>query len=106
MTPFGGVGQSGFGAYHGKTGFDEFLHQRTILQRTTLIPQAATLPTPLHPVNNQYPWYVVPFLHHMFITGIFDKAIGATTKVSKASIAAAAAYVAYKVYPQLSISMF
>jgi len=29
-TPFGGVGQSGMGAYHGKTGFDAMSHQRTI----------------------------------------------------------------------------
>jgi coniferyl-aldehyde dehydrogenase len=29
-TPFGGVGQSGWGAYHGKTGFDTFTHRRTV----------------------------------------------------------------------------
>lgn len=29
-APFGGVGQSGSGAYHGKTGFDTFSHHRTI----------------------------------------------------------------------------
>jgi len=29
-TPFGGVGQSGMGAYHGKAGFDALSHQRTI----------------------------------------------------------------------------
>jgi coniferyl-aldehyde dehydrogenase len=29
-APFGGVGRSGWGAYHGKTGFDAFTHQRTI----------------------------------------------------------------------------
>lgn len=28
--PFGGVGMSGMGAYHGKTGFDTFSHQRVI----------------------------------------------------------------------------
>ncbi len=28
--PFGGVGRSGMGAYHGKTGFDTFSHKRVI----------------------------------------------------------------------------
>ncbi|WP_174187855.1 coniferyl aldehyde dehydrogenase [Nocardia barduliensis] len=29
-APFGGVGNSGMGAYHGKTGFDTFSHLRTV----------------------------------------------------------------------------
>uniref|UniRef100_A0A7S2NGD7 Aldehyde dehydrogenase domain-containing protein n=1 Tax=Zooxanthella nutricula TaxID=1333877 RepID=A0A7S2NGD7_9DINO len=40
---FGGVGSSGFGAYHGRTGFLEFSHKRTILYRTAeghLFPKA------------------------------------------------------------------
>jgi coniferyl-aldehyde dehydrogenase len=31
-APFGGVGKSGWGAYHGKRGFDELSHERTITQ--------------------------------------------------------------------------
>lgn len=34
--PFGGVGASGFGAYHGKYGFDCFSHQKSILHKTFL----------------------------------------------------------------------
>lgn len=30
-APFGGVGRSGMGAYHGKAGFDAFSHQRTVV---------------------------------------------------------------------------
>ncbi|WP_026342939.1 aldehyde dehydrogenase family protein [Nocardia sp. BMG111209] len=30
-APFGGVGHSGMGAYHGRTGFDTFSHQRTVV---------------------------------------------------------------------------
>jgi coniferyl-aldehyde dehydrogenase len=30
-APFGGVGRSGMGAYHGKTGFDTFSHYRTVV---------------------------------------------------------------------------
>jgi len=29
--PFGGVGPSGMGAYHGKAGFDAFSHQKSVL---------------------------------------------------------------------------
>jgi coniferyl-aldehyde dehydrogenase len=30
-APFGGVGSSGIGAYHGKAGFDAFSHYRTVV---------------------------------------------------------------------------
>jgi len=33
--PFGGVGDSGMGAYHGKAGFDTFSHRRAVVRRTT-----------------------------------------------------------------------
>lgn len=33
--PFGGVGSSGIGNYHGKYGFETFSHQKAILERTT-----------------------------------------------------------------------
>ncbi len=33
--PFGGVGNSGMGCYHGKFSFDTFSHHRSILQKTT-----------------------------------------------------------------------
>jgi acyl-CoA reductase-like NAD-dependent aldehyde dehydrogenase len=33
--PFGGLGESGFGAYHGHAGFDAFSHQRAVLRRAT-----------------------------------------------------------------------
>jgi aldehyde dehydrogenase (NAD+) len=33
--PFGGVGDSGMGAYHGKRGFDAFSHQKSVLRKPT-----------------------------------------------------------------------
>ncbi len=35
-TPFGGVGNSGMGSYHGRDGFDAFSHRKTVLSTTTL----------------------------------------------------------------------
>lgn len=32
-APFGGIGESGMGQYHGKWGFDEFTHARTVLRQ-------------------------------------------------------------------------
>lgn len=34
--PFGGVGYSGMGAYHGKHSFDTFSHSRSVMKTTTL----------------------------------------------------------------------
>lgn len=31
--PFGGVGESGMGAYHGKFSFDAFTHKKAVLYR-------------------------------------------------------------------------
>jgi aldehyde dehydrogenase (NAD+) len=33
--PFGGVGASGLGAYHGRAGFETFSHRRAVLERST-----------------------------------------------------------------------
>ena len=33
--PFGGCGESGMGAYHGKFGFDTFTHKKSILDKKT-----------------------------------------------------------------------
>ena len=33
--PFGGVGESGTGSYHGKSGFDTFSHFKSVLGKPT-----------------------------------------------------------------------
>jgi len=33
MLPFGGIGESGMGSYHGKTTFDTFSHSKSVLKR-------------------------------------------------------------------------
>ncbi len=42
--PFGGVGASGMGAYHGRTGFDTFSHRKAVLRRGTRVDPALTYP--------------------------------------------------------------
>ncbi|MFI0968290.1 aldehyde dehydrogenase family protein [Streptomyces sp. NPDC021080] len=49
-APFGGVGQSGSGAYHGKVGFDTFSHQRTITQ--SLLP-VGVAPSSMPPYTDE-----------------------------------------------------
>ena len=34
-VPFGGVGESGMGSYHGKTGFNAFSHHKTVMSKPT-----------------------------------------------------------------------
>lgn len=36
-TPFGGVGESGMGCYHGKFGFDTFSHYKTVMKKSSII---------------------------------------------------------------------
>jgi aldehyde dehydrogenase (NAD+) len=42
--PFGGVGESGMGSYHGKFGFDTFSHRRGVHARSTRIDPAMMYP--------------------------------------------------------------
>jgi coniferyl-aldehyde dehydrogenase len=49
-APFGGVGHSGSGAYHGKTGFDTFSHHRTITTSRLPVGLGALLAPPYSPI--------------------------------------------------------
>ena len=44
--PFGGVGASGMGSYHGKSGFDTFSHRRSILKKPFFFDPDAQYPKP------------------------------------------------------------
>jgi aldehyde dehydrogenase (NAD+) len=46
--PFGGVGASGFGRYHGKAGFDTFSYQRGVLNKSFLLDLKWRYPPYLH----------------------------------------------------------
>ncbi len=42
--PFGGVGESGMGAYHGKASFDVFSHKKSVLRKSTYLDVELTYP--------------------------------------------------------------
>jgi hypothetical protein len=42
--PFGGVGESGMGSYHGKFGFDTFSHRRAVHTRSTKVDPSLLYP--------------------------------------------------------------
>ncbi len=44
--PFGGVGESGMGSYHGRASFECFTHQRAVLRRSLRIDPAFRYPPP------------------------------------------------------------
>ncbi|WP_297004544.1 aldehyde dehydrogenase family protein [uncultured Corynebacterium sp.] len=50
-APFGGIGMSGSGAYHGQAGFDTFSHRRTVVQSDLPDIVAASLVAPLPPAR-------------------------------------------------------
>jgi len=42
--PFGGVGHSGMGAYHGKYSFETFSHRRSLIKKSNLIDLSIVFP--------------------------------------------------------------
>ena len=44
--PFGGLGESGQGAYHGRAGFDAFTHRRAVLRRSVRVDTPFRYPPP------------------------------------------------------------
>ena len=61
--PFGGVGASGMGSYHGKAGFDTFSHQKPILQVRGLL--GTNLLKGTKPARPPYGKQVERLLHHL-----------------------------------------
>jgi aldehyde dehydrogenase (NAD+) len=55
---FGGMGESGMGAYHGKTGFDTFTHYKSIVDKKTWL----DLPMRYQPYSKLSSWLIHLFL--------------------------------------------
>ena len=56
--PFGGVGNSGMGSYHGKQSFDTFTHYRSVLKKTNWL----DLPMRYHPYRGEKLRWIRRFL--------------------------------------------
>uniref|UniRef100_A0A7S1M0Q3 Aldehyde dehydrogenase n=1 Tax=Alexandrium catenella TaxID=2925 RepID=A0A7S1M0Q3_ALECA len=82
--PFGGVGESGMGRYHGKWGFDEFSHTRGVMYRSTWLDPPQRYP-PYNDANMR-------MMQKMLIGPLFPPA------VKKAMIALGAAALAAGVF--------
>ncbi|WP_461303605.1 aldehyde dehydrogenase family protein [Aureisphaera sp.] len=55
--PFGGVGSSGMGSYHGEAGFRAFSHYKSILEK----PNWLELPLKYYPQTNRKLWWIKQF---------------------------------------------
>ncbi len=55
--PFGGVGQSGIGSYHGEAGFLAFSHQKSILHKANWL----ELPLKYSPLSPKKLWWIKQF---------------------------------------------
>jgi len=63
---FGGVGDSGLGAYHGKKGFEEFSHMKPVMFRSTWLKDASARFPP-------YDDSKIPVLKRFVIGPVFDE---------------------------------
>ena len=55
--PFGGVGSSGIGSYHGEAGFKAFTHYKGIVEKSTLL----ELPLKYYPHSKRKLWWIKQF---------------------------------------------
>jgi aldehyde dehydrogenase (NAD+) len=84
--PFGGIGGSGYGAYHGKAGFDEFTHRRSVLHQDTKILKGASMPP--HPTDEVYDM-AVKFMITGFLTESQKKNLKTGLAVAGTAVAGA-----------------
>lgn len=56
--PFGGIGESGYGAYHGKWGFETFSHQRAVYRRPWFFVEPALAKAPYTAIKERLARFV------------------------------------------------
>ena len=59
QMPFGGVGESGMGGYHGRAGFEAFSHEKSIVDKKTWL----DLPMRYQPFTRLHDWLIRRFVH-------------------------------------------
>jgi len=78
-APFGGIGASGLGQYHGKAGFDTFSHPRTVLFKSG---RQAALPPP-----EQQPAWLYDVALKFYVTGFLSPTTAASKRKFKTALA-------------------
>lgn len=68
--PFGGIGESGMGQYHGIFGFDEFSHSRSVFVKDTVLYKGWVIPAP-------------PYSDELFNLAVKSQIVGFFTETQK-----------------------
>lgn len=76
--PFGGVGESGFGRYHGKYSFDAFSHEKGVLERSYLFELE-----PRYPPWNDFNLNFLRLAYAFDYFGLILLMLGLKKKISK-----------------------
>lgn len=87
-APFGGVGESGYGSYHGKFGFDAFSHTRTVVAPPTWLEKVMSFRYAPYNMDNRKYFDVKNKLGFKKGETMEDQRIGGGTSVSKVATSA------------------
>lgn len=77
-TPFGGVGNSGLGAYHGKYSFDCFSHEKAVLEKSSMLDQSFLLKWALDcrfPPYNGFKHFIIGFAAKPWVSSAVNKQV-------------------------------
>jgi aldehyde dehydrogenase (NAD+) len=85
-APFGGVGESGMGYYHGKYGFMAFTHQRTIVEIPSWLHKLTGARYPPYDVGNKGKVTVKNHLGFRRGESMEDQTVGRSNRWAKAGI--------------------
>lgn len=89
--PFGGIGESGMGAYNGKWGFNEFSHHRAVFYKDTFLQRGTLLPPPPYKTDFLYDLAV-----KLEITGFLTEPQRMLLKAGAGALAAGGLYAALR----------
>ncbi|UPL01259.1 hypothetical protein LCI18_012193 [Fusarium solani-melongenae] len=93
-APFGGVGESGMGYYHGKYGFNAFTHQRTIVEIPSWLHRLTGARYPPYDIGNKGKVTVKNHLGFRRGESMEDQTVGGSNRWAKAGILTLAVAVA------------
>ena len=110
-APFGGVGESGYGAYHGKHGLNTFSHTRTVVAPPTWLDKVMGFRYPPYKMSNKSKLAVKNRLGFKRGEGIEDQVIGrramsSSTKVLLVLVVAGSVLALYVISAGLVLALY